>query len=794
MKKTLFIILIFQIHLLFSQITFTLKPDGVVGKDAFYYIQISNGYESINTGNSPILLANAWTFDGDFGIIRTAIDFNWSIIPSNAVITNASLKFFANNGVGGNQEFHSTLSGSNESFLERIISPWEENLISGINEPLSTTTNSITIPATTSENDNITVDVTTLVNDMLQSPTEGYGFLLKLQTEDIYRRIGLCSSDNPDPSKWPEITITFEAPGVTGKVFHDLNQNCTNEGNELGLANRLVEIQPGNYTVQTNDAGLWHLALPPGNYTARVVGLTNGWMSTCDLTSDFSVSDINASVYVPNFGISSNENCTKPTISVYSNILRRCFSEQEIYVTASNTFQATDSLTDAYAEIVLDPLFTVDSASLTYTALGTSTYRFNLGSLAPNQSKNFTIYTTLSCDAVLLETLCHEAYLYPVQACVLDTIPATPTGGVSPCTLPWDQSSLSVDGWCANDSIYFTITNTGDFGDGDMECYSPVRVYVDGQLITLDSIMLVGGETFTYAFAGTGQTWILQADQHPLHPGNSRPNAHVELCGDPSNWTPDIIGDFPQDDADPIKDVFCTVTNGSYDPNDKRGFPFGITENNYILPNQDLEYIIRFQNTGTDTAFTVVVRDTLDTDLDITSLSLGNASHGYSFKIYDRRVLEWRFDNILLVDSTTNEPGSHGFIQFSVKQNKDLPIGTVINNEADIYFDFNEPVITNNATHVINVEEYETVAGASLNENTLSKVSIYPNPTNDILNFKTSSNKKLTYTFKDLTGKTVMTGTLKDSNEISIAPLKSGIYILNLVDGTNQRQFKIVKN
>lgn len=792
MKTTLTTILILLSIGASSQMTINLKPDAQHGKDT--ELPFWNQYLDSNYGDIPIFVVAHWTINTQPGTVHSLIDFDWSNIPPNAIVSNAKMKVYAYNGDGGYQEFHSTLSGSNESWIERIITPWDELTITPSNPPSTTTLNRVSVFPSDSINHDFEIDVTQLVTDILSNPNDSYGFYWRLQLEQGYRRLGFCTSDNSDPSKWPEITITFEAPGVTGKVFHDLNQNCTNEANELGLANHLIEIQPGNIVVQTNEAGIWHADLAPGNYVATLIGLTNGWSSSCSLSSNFTVNNTNDAIYIPEFGVFSDENCTKPTISIYSNILRRCFSEQEIYVSAANTFQATDTLTNAYADIVLDPLFTVDSATLAYTALGNSTYRFDLASLLPGETKNFTIYVTLSCDAVLLETLCHEAYLYPVEACVLDTIPSPPTGGVSPCTLPWDQSSLSVDGWCANDSVYFTITNTGNFGGGDMECYAPVRIYVDGQLIILDSIMLVGGETVTYVFAGTGQTWILQADQHPLHPGNSHPNAHVELCGDPSNWTPDIIGDFPQDDADPIKDVFCTVTNGSYDPNDKRGFPSGITENNYILPNQELEYIIRFQNTGTDTAFTVVVRDTLDTDLDITSLVLGNSSHNYSFRIYGPRVLEWRFDNILLVDSTTNEPGSHGFIQFTVKQHKDLPIGTVINNEADIYFDFNVPVITNNATHIINIEAYETVAGAGIKENSLSDVSIYPNPVSDLLTIKTVTNKKLAYTFTDLMGKKILNGTLKNSNQVSIVSLKSGIYILNLIDGTSQKQFKIVKN
>jgi uncharacterized repeat protein (TIGR01451 family) len=300
-----------------------------------------------------------------------------------------------------------------------------------------------------------------------------------------------------------------------------------------------------------------------------------------------------------------------------------------------------------------------------------------------------------------------DANLYPVEPCVFDTDPAPMATGVTPCNLPWDQSSLSVNGWCQGDSVYFTITNSGQLGGGDMECYSPVRIYVDGVLTYFDSIMINGGAVVTYSYFGNGQTWILQADQHPLHPGNSHPNAHVEACGDPANWTPDIVNEFPQDDADPVVDIYCGLVTAPWqglpiDPNDKTGFPLGIGQSHDILPNTDLQYVIRFQNTGTDTALTVVIRDTLDIDLNIFTVTSGVSSHNYSFTMHGPRVLEWTFENINLPDSTTNEPESHGFVTFEVKQVPNLAAGTEINNNVGIYFDFNAPVITNTTLHTIN--------------------------------------------------------------------------------------------
>jgi hypothetical protein len=309
--------------------------------------------------------------------------------------------------------------------------------------------------------------------------------------------------------------------------------------------------------------------------------------------------------------------------------------------------------------------------------------------------------TTVSTSAVLGQTLCLEALLYPVENCVLDTIPTPTPPDFTPCDLPWDNSSILVEAECVNDSIVFTITNTGDPGDGDMDCFSPVRLYIDGEYIWLDSIQLAGGETFTYTFSGDGRTWRLEVDQHPLHPGNSHPNATIELCGDSSNWTPDLVNTLPHDDEDPIKDIYCGIVRASYDPNDKTGYPLGVGEDHLIEPNRKMDYVIRFQNTGTDTAFTVKILDTLDTYLDIFSVRSGVSSHNYSFRMHGPRVLEWTFYNIKLPDSTTNEPASHGFVTFTAKQNKDLADGTEINNRVGIYFDYNDPIITNTTSHII---------------------------------------------------------------------------------------------
>jgi len=99
-------------------------------------------------------------------------------------------------------------------------------------------------------------------------------------------------------------------------------------------------------------------------------------------------------------------------------------------------------------------------------------------------------------------------------------------------------------------------------------------------------------------------------------------------------------------------------------------------------------------------SLTVVVKDELDPNLDITSIRPMSSSHSYNLTI-EERTLVFTFDNILLVDSVTKEPASHGFFSFTVDLKDNLPLGTVIENQAGIYFDFNPPIITNLVVNTI---------------------------------------------------------------------------------------------
>ncbi|HKR03655.1 MAG TPA: M43 family zinc metalloprotease [Bacteroidia bacterium] len=206
---------------------------------------------------------------------------------------------------------------------------------------------------------------------------------------------------------------------------------------------------------------------------------------------------------------------------------------------------------------------------------------------------------------------------------------------------------------------------------------------------------------------------------------------------------------------DPVYgDSLCGIVTCSSDPNDKNADPPGILANHYTLKNDTLEYTIRFQNKGTDTAFTVVVIDTLSTFLDLNSFRIIGYSHPVSCSINTQREATFRFDNILLPHESVNEPGSHGFVKFQALPVQGLPDGTVINNTAYIYFDYNVPVVTNNVFNTL-VDVLPVGINSLMPGN--NQVTIIPQPFNETceIRFLPGDEGAYTCTVFDLRGQQV---------------------------------------
>lgn len=182
--------------------TFTLQPGPNDGKDAI----IQSRIPGTNYGNDPRVMAIDWTWSGTPGVIRSLLGFDLSWIPTGSVINNASLSLYAWDGSSP----HSTLSGSNACWIKRITSSWTEGTVTWNNQPTTTTFNQVALPTTTSSTQNYTdINVTAMVQDMINSPSAGYGMMLCLQNEAYYRNMSFCSSDHPNPALRPKLVVTY---------------------------------------------------------------------------------------------------------------------------------------------------------------------------------------------------------------------------------------------------------------------------------------------------------------------------------------------------------------------------------------------------------------------------------------------------------------------------------------------------------------------------------------------------------------------------------------------------------
>ncbi len=165
------------------------------------------------------------------------------------------------------------------------------------------------------------------------------------------------------------------------------------------------------------------------------------------------------------------------------------------------------------------------------------------------------------------------------------------------------------------------------------------------------------------------------------------------------------------------KDILNSELVCAYDPNDKLVTPYGYGTDNYTLFGDTLEYTVRFQNTGNDTAFYVEIRDEISEHLDLKSFDLFAYSHNVETQIdIESRVATFRFNDIYLPDSFVNESASHGFVKYRILAKAGLEENTDVQNTAYIYFDENPPIVTNTVSNrMVSVLPQLPIIGASPN-------------------------------------------------------------------------------
>ncbi|MBT8231252.1 MAG: hypothetical protein HKO66_14820 [Saprospiraceae bacterium] len=269
--------------------------------------------------------------------------------------------------------------------------------------------------------------------------------------------------------------------------------------------------------------------------------------------------------------------------------------------------------------------------------------------------------------------------------------------------------------------------------------------------------------------------------------------------------------------VDTIKRLISKEIRCAFDPNDKAVTPIGFGQNAYTPKSIPLRYRVRFQNTGNYPATTVIIGDMISESLDINTLKILDTSHPMTEVYHDDNHLRFIYENINLPDSVNNEPESHGFVFFEIWPHTELPEYTEIENTAFIYFDLNEPVITNtvrntlvtdndfdrfpldqdcnddnpsinpDADEIPNNGIDEDCDGEDLVSSTHNfantRVTIYPNPAVNIINIDVEDLLDYKTSLYSLQGKLLQTSF--NTNKIQIGELPLGAFIFELQDLTS---------
>jgi len=449
---------------------------------------------------------------------------------------------------------------------------------------------------------------------------------------------------------------------VTGKVFQDLNGNCIPDTNELGIANRPVIANGGDFYTYTDANGNYALHVDTGTYSVTEIQPLY-YAISCPSTGAYTLN------FPAQFDTSANNNfsdsilfyCSDLTVDIGTTNMSSCMTE---WVGINYCNNGTVPDTSVVINFTLNDSIQFLSSPANITSLGNNNYQVLIGNVNPGQCGNIAFQVLIGCDT---------------------------TGTI----------------YCMNATIAGAVTYD---------------------------------------------------------------------CDTVNNTSTD-----------------CHALIGAFDPNDLQVAAQNFNQEGFVMAddiddNDELTYLIRFQNTGNDTAYNVKIKDLLPQELNPATIVPGAASHNYNWLVLNGELI-FDFLMINLPDSFTNEPLSHGFVKFKIQQNAGNLPGTVITNQAGIYFDFNAPIITN--------QTFNTIPLATSISTQARDVMFMPNPVKDqlqlVLPFETIGNTSIQ--IFDVVGKNIQTQSINNKVEsIDCNDLSKGIYMARIMhNGAVYTQFKFVK-
>ena len=323
---------------------------------------------------------------------------------------------------------------------------------------------------------------------------------------------------------------------------------------------------------------------------------------------------------------------------------------------------------------------------------------------------------------------------------------------------------------CSTLRAYYTnVVNNGTYMDSGMVTFTFDSVLTPS---TWSSGGIVNGNSITFPF-------------NALNPTETRSFFTTFMMPGPNDTLIQNTVGYLYDAGGQILDADSTsgydVVRCSYDPNDKQVTPLGEGPNHIVPMNTELRYLIRFQNTGNDTAYNVMVADTLDPGIDPNTMYIIATSHPAYFLKDGGNILKVYFDNIYLPDSSTDEDGSHGYILFRCFGYSTNPDPTVISNAAAIFFDLNPPVITNSVFNTLSNTTTQVEEPAV----TVNNITLMPNPTasQTLVLFENYAGQELLLDVFSISGAQIETRFMRNgSSLLDTHGWNAGLYLVRITD------------
>ena len=403
--------------------------------------------------------------------------------------------------------------------------------------------------------------------------------------------INWCDYDHLNPlrgGRWEFIQIIYFScgtPGIQGTVYIDDNDDCLwDEQTEQTLWNWKItaESATDTYHALSNQKGIYYLHIPDDDYSITLTPPNSAWtscQSSWPVTSDTSKGTV-----TQNLGANALISCRDPHIEITPGRLRRC-RDNTYFISYGNN--GTIPIKGSKIEVELDQYMTITSATIPHTHLGGRKYALMGGDLNPGEVKNASMEVYVDCDSTRTgQTLCVKAQISPSDTCDFEL---------------FNGPIISTQAECTGDEVILTVKNEGSAMSESLHYW----VVEDDLIMFLKSFKLGNNKSQPERFPATGKTYMIIAEQDKNFPAGRHSITGLEGCRPmfTDHYTRGFLSQFAMGSGYDFVDTDCSEITGAFDPNDKQVYPKGYGTSAYIRRDQELDYTIRFQNTGNDTAF-----------------------------------------------------------------------------------------------------------------------------------------------------------------------------------------------